>query len=51
MKNWRGQNDRESKPRGGVGEHGMVLTGSGVISMGRVASRGTPLAIEYSVES
>jgi len=28
-----------------------VLTGSGVISMGRVASRGTPLAIEYSVES
>ena len=23
MKNWRGQNDRESKPRGGVGEHGM----------------------------
>jgi hypothetical protein len=28
-----------------------VLTGSGVISMGRVAARGTPLAIEYSVES
>jgi pSer/pThr/pTyr-binding forkhead associated (FHA) protein len=28
-----------------------VLTGSGIISMGRVASRGTPLAIEYSVES
>lgn len=27
-----------------------VLTGSGVISMGRVAARGTPLAIEYSVE-
>ena len=27
-----------------------VLTGSGVISMGRVASRGTPLAIEYRVE-
>lgn len=29
----------------------VVLTGSGVISMGRVASRGTPLAIEYSVEN
>jgi len=27
-----------------------VLTGSGVISMGRVAARGTPLAIEYRVE-
>jgi len=27
-----------------------VLTGSGVISMGRIAARGTPLAIEYSVE-
>lgn len=26
------------------------LTGSGVISMGRVAARGTPLAIEYRVE-
>jgi class 3 adenylate cyclase len=28
----------------------MALTGSGVISMGRVAARGTPLAIEYLVE-
>lgn len=28
----------------------MALTGSGVISMGRVAARGTPLAIEYRVE-
>lgn len=27
-----------------------VLTGSGIISMGRVAARGTPLAIEYRVE-
>jgi hypothetical protein len=27
-----------------------VLTGSGIISMGRVAARGTPLAIEYQVE-
>jgi hypothetical protein len=27
-----------------------VLTGSGVISMGRVAARGTSLAIEYRVE-
>ncbi len=27
-----------------------VLTGSGIISMGRVAARGTPLAIEYHVE-
>ncbi len=27
-----------------------VLTGSGVISMGRVAARGTPLAIEFAVE-
>jgi hypothetical protein len=27
-----------------------ALTGSGVISMGRVAARGTPLAIEYVVE-
>ncbi len=27
-----------------------VLTGTGVISMGRVAARGTPLAIEYRVE-
>lgn len=27
-----------------------VLAGSGVISMGRVAARGTPLAIEYLVE-
>jgi adenylate cyclase len=27
-----------------------VLTGSGVISMGRVAARGTPLAIEFRVE-
>jgi class 3 adenylate cyclase len=27
-----------------------VLSGSGVISMGRVAARGTPLAIEYRVE-
>jgi class 3 adenylate cyclase len=27
-----------------------ALTGSGVISMGRVAARGTPLAIEYRVE-
>jgi class 3 adenylate cyclase len=27
-----------------------VLTGSGIISMGRVAGRGTPLAIEYHVE-
>jgi len=27
-----------------------VLSGSGIISMGRVASRGTPLAIEYRVE-
>lgn len=27
-----------------------VLAGSGIISMGRVAARGTPLAIEYSVE-
>jgi hypothetical protein len=27
------------------------LTGSGVIGMGRVAARGTPLAIEYSCES
>jgi adenylate cyclase len=27
-----------------------VLTGSGVISMGRVAVRGTPLAIEYRIE-
>lgn len=27
-----------------------ALTGSGIISMGRVASRGTPLAIEYHVE-
>jgi len=27
-----------------------VLTGSGIISMGRVASRGTALAIEYRVE-
>jgi adenylate cyclase len=27
-----------------------VLTGTGVISMGRIAARGTPLAIEYSVE-
>jgi adenylate cyclase len=26
------------------------LTGSGIISMGRVAARGTPLAIEYRVE-
>jgi class 3 adenylate cyclase len=26
------------------------LTGSGIISMGRVAARGTPLAIEYHVE-
>ena len=28
----------------------MALTGSGIISMGRVAARGTPLAIEYLVE-
>ncbi len=28
----------------------MALTGSGVIGMGRVAARGTPLAIEYLVE-
>jgi hypothetical protein len=28
----------------------VVLTGSGIISMGRVAARGTPLAIEYRVE-
>ncbi len=27
-----------------------VLSGSGVISMGRVAARGTPLAIEFAVE-
>ncbi len=27
-----------------------ILTGSGIISMGRVAARGTPLAIEYRVE-
>ncbi len=27
-----------------------VLTGTGVISMGRVAARGTPLAIEYRVQ-
>lgn len=27
-----------------------VLKGSGIISMGRVAARGTPLAIEYTVE-
>jgi class 3 adenylate cyclase len=29
----------------------MELTGSGVIGMGRVAARGTPLAVEYSCES
>jgi hypothetical protein len=28
-----------------------VLTGTGVISMGRVAARGTPLAIEFVVET
>jgi hypothetical protein len=27
-----------------------VLSGTGVISMGRVAARGTPLAIEFAVE-
>ncbi|MEZ5564366.1 MAG: adenylate/guanylate cyclase domain-containing protein [Gammaproteobacteria bacterium] len=27
-----------------------VLTGSGIISMGRIAARGTPLAIEFRVE-
>jgi pSer/pThr/pTyr-binding forkhead associated (FHA) protein len=29
----------------------MELTGSGVIGMGRVAARGTPLAVEYNCES
>ncbi len=29
----------------------MELTGSGIIGMGRVAARGTPLAVEYSCEN
>ena len=29
----------------------MELTGSGIIGMGRVAARGTPLAVEYTCES